>query len=307
MAPVGYTGAMPQHMDLRHYIDSLRDEGYTVRDDQGEDPMLIGPDGSAVETWRENYPYDELMSRDDYDVEKYLLQIELLKLQYWVQDTGQRLVVVFEGRDAAGKGGTIKRFIEHLNPRAARVVALDKPTTTEQGQWYFQRYVSHLPTAGEIVLFDRSWYNRAGVERVMGFCTDEEYDVFMKQAPLFEEMLSESGDPRDQAVVLRHPAGAADPVRDPPARPGAPLEALPDGPGEPGQVGGLHRGQGADVPAHRRRRRPLAHDQEQRQEAWPDQRDAALPRLFDYEGKDETVVLPPDPELVKRGRDAVGD
>ena len=158
--------------NLREYIDRLIDEGYTVRDDQGDDPILIAPDGRAVETWRENYPYDELMDRNDYDVQKYLLQIELLKFQYWAQDTGQKFVILFEGRDAAGKGGTIKRFTEHLNPRGARVVALTKPTEREEGQWYFQRYLQHLPTSGEIVLFDRSWYNRAGVERVMGFCTD---------------------------------------------------------------------------------------------------------------------------------------
>ena len=181
-------------MNLREYIETLKKSGYTVRDDHGDDPMLIAPDGNAVETWRENYPYDELMSRNDYEVEKYLLQIELLKFQYDVQDTGHKHVLVFEGRDAAGKGGTIKRFMEHLNPRSARVVALTKPTTTESGQWYFQRYIAHLPTAGEIVLFDRSWYNRAGVERVMGFCSDEEYDTFMHQAPAFEQMLIDSGE-----------------------------------------------------------------------------------------------------------------
>ncbi len=184
---------MPQKMALRAYIDQLRTEGYTVRDDHGDDPVLIAPGGKAVETWREDYPYDELMTRNSYEVEKYLLQIELLKFQYWTIDTGAKHVVVFEGRDAAGKGGTIKRFTEHLNPRALRVVALTKPTSTENGQWYFQRYVNHLPTAGEIVLFDRSWYNRAGVERVMGFCTDEEYSVFMGQAPMFERMLVDSG------------------------------------------------------------------------------------------------------------------
>ena len=119
--------------------------------------------------------------------------MELLKLQAWVKETGQRIVILFEGRDAAGKGGTIKRFMEHLNPRGSRVVALDKPTATERGQWYFQRYVEHLPTAGEIVLFDRSWYNRAGVERVMGFCADEEYQEFMRQAPEFERMLVRQG------------------------------------------------------------------------------------------------------------------
>lgn len=184
---------MVQHMRLRDYIDKLRVEGYTVRGASEEDPVLIAPDGKAVETWRQSYPYDQLMSREEYEEEKYRLQVELLKFQYWTQDAGAKHVLVFEGRDAAGKGGTIKRFMEHLNPRAARVVALGKPSSTEQGQWYFQRYVEHLPTAGEIVLFDRSWYNRAGVERVMGFCSDEEYEVFMRQAPRFERMLVESG------------------------------------------------------------------------------------------------------------------
>ena len=179
--------------NLREYIDGLRDEGYRVNGSSGEDPELLAPDGSAVETWREDYPYDELMPRDLYEAEKYALQVELLKFQYWSQDVGAKHVLVFEGRDAAGKGGTIKRFTEHLNPRAARVVALAKPSSDERGQWYFQRYIRHLPTEGEIVMFDRSWYNRAGVERVMGFCTDEEYRVFMKQAPTFERMLVESG------------------------------------------------------------------------------------------------------------------
>ena len=184
---------MPQKMALRAYIDQLRTEGYTVRDDHGDDPVLIAPGGKAVETWREEYPYDELMTRNGYEVEKYLLQIELLKFQSWTIDTGAKHVVVFEGRDAAGKGGTIKRFTEHLNPRGARVVALDKPTEREMGQWYFQRYVNHLPTAGEIVLLDRSWYNRAGVERVMGYCTDEQYSRFIHQAPTFERMLVDDG------------------------------------------------------------------------------------------------------------------
>ncbi len=158
-----------------------------------DDPVLIRPDGSAVDTWRENYPYEARMERPEYDLHKRMQQIELLKLQSWVKETGQRIVIVFEGRDAAGKGGTIKRFVEHLNPRGARVVALEKPTEREGGQWYFQRYVAHLPTAGEIVMFDRSWYNRAGVERVMGFCTDEEYRRFVRQAPLFERMLVDDG------------------------------------------------------------------------------------------------------------------
>ncbi|MFB9613760.1 polyphosphate kinase 2 [Kutzneria kofuensis] len=164
-----------------------------VEYEDGDDPILLRADGSVVDTWRENYPYADRMSREEYDLVKRLLQIELLKMQYWIKDTGRRMVVLCEGRDAAGKGGTIKRFTEHLNPRGARVVALDKPTEREQGQWYFQRYVPHLPTGGEIVLFDRSWYNRAGVERVMGYCTDEQYNRFLSQAPTFERMLVDDG------------------------------------------------------------------------------------------------------------------
>ena len=161
--------------------------------DEIDDPVLIGPDGVPIETWREGYPYDERMSRGEYEVTKRLLQIELLKAQAWLRETGRKLVVLFEGRDAAGKGGTIKRFMEHLNPRGASVVALTAPSERERGQWYFQRYVLHLPTRGEIVLFDRSWYNRAGVERVMGFCTDSEYEEFLREVPEFEAMLARSG------------------------------------------------------------------------------------------------------------------
>lgn len=151
-------------------------------------------DTELAPNWREGgYPYKNRMSRKNYEAQKYKLQIELLKLQRHVKATGQKIVILFEGRDAAGKGGTIKRFMEHLNPRGARVVALEKPTETERGQWYFQRYVQTLPTAGEIVLYDRSWYNRAVVERVMGFCTDEEYDIFMEQVPAFEKQLIQSG------------------------------------------------------------------------------------------------------------------
>ncbi|MBA0046114.1 polyphosphate kinase 2 [Mycobacterium sp. NPDC050853] len=168
-------------------------QGYTVDDDDDDDPVLISPDGVAVDTWRENYPYDERMSRQQYELEKRLLQIELLKLQNWSKRTGARHVILFEGRDAAGKGGTIKRFMEHLNPRGARVVALEKPSERERTQWYFQRYVPHLPAAGEMVFFDRSWYNRAGVERVMGFCSDQQHSEFIHQAPLFEQMLVDDG------------------------------------------------------------------------------------------------------------------
>ena len=140
-----------------------------------------------------DYPYKTRMSRRVYEKEKKKRQIELLKVQSWVKESGQRIVSLFEGRDAAGKGGTIKRYMEHLNPRGARVVALEKPTETERGQWYFQRYIQNLPTAGEMVFFDRSWYNRAGVERVMGFCEPQEYLLFMRQAPELERMLVASG------------------------------------------------------------------------------------------------------------------
>jgi polyphosphate kinase len=167
--------------------------GVWVDDSDEDDPVLRQADGSLVDTWREEYPYPQRLSREEYDHVKRLLQVELLKLQYWIRDSGGRLVVIFEGRDAAGKGSTIKRFMEHLNPRGARVVALDVPTERERHQWYFQRYVAHLPTAGEIVLFDRSWYNRAGVEKVMGFCTEEQYETFLRQAPQFERMLVDEG------------------------------------------------------------------------------------------------------------------
>ncbi|QYZ71317.1 polyphosphate kinase 2 [Neotabrizicola shimadae] len=139
------------------------------------------------------YPYARPMGTRPYEAEKLKLQAELLKVQIWAQETGQKFVILMEGRDAAGKGGTIKRFMEHLNPRYARTVALTKPSDVEKGQWFFQRYIAHLPTAGEMVFYDRSWYNRAGVERVMGFCSPSEYLEFMRQAPEFERMLVRSG------------------------------------------------------------------------------------------------------------------
>lgn len=176
------------------------DDAAKLRQVLGHDPSETAKrrqenrDNELSDDWREGgYPYKNLLSRKAYEEQKYHLQVELLKLQAWVKNNKQKVVILFEGRDAAGKGGTIKRFMEHLNPRGARVVALDKPSEVEKGQWYFQRYVEHLPTAGEIVLFDRSWYNRAGVERVMGFCSDEEYREFMRQAPEFERNLVRSG------------------------------------------------------------------------------------------------------------------
>ena len=174
-------------------VDALR-KLLLHRGDAARELRRATEDSELSEGWRDGaYPYRNLMSRKSYEQHKYRLQVELLKLQAWVKETGARVVVLFEGRDAAGKGGTIKRFMEHLNPRYARVVALTKPTEREAHQWYFQRYVQHLPTAGEIVLFDRSWYNRAGVERVMGFCTDDEYAEFMRQCPEFERNLVRSG------------------------------------------------------------------------------------------------------------------
>ena len=152
------------------------------------DPAAIA---RAFETGE--YPYRTRMKTAVYEANKAELQVELLKVQEWVKETGQKVIILFEGRDAAGKGGTIKRFMEHLNPRGARVVALEKPTERERTQWYYQRYVEHLPAGGEIVMFDRSWYNRAGVERVMGFCTPNEYLEFMRTTPEFERMLVRSG------------------------------------------------------------------------------------------------------------------
>ncbi|WP_299573820.1 polyphosphate kinase 2 [uncultured Williamsia sp.] len=180
--------------ELARVVDLADTSGFTVDDSDDDDPRLVVTrDHAVVDTWREGYPYDERMARNDYEREKRLLQIELLKLQKWSKETGARHVILFEGRDAAGKGGTIKRFMEHLNPRGARVVALEKPSERESTQWYFQRYVSHLPAAGELVLFDRSWYNRAGVERVMGFCSDSAHERFIRQVPLFEQMLIDDG------------------------------------------------------------------------------------------------------------------
>ena len=292
---------------LRHYIDRLRAEGFTVRDDHGEDPDLIDITGRAVDTWRENYPYDERMDRNQYEVEKYLLQIELLKFQRWQAESGHRQVIVFEGRDAAGKGGTIKRFTEYINVRQARVVALIKPTETELHQWYFQRYVTHLPSRGELVLFDRSWYNRAGVERVMGFCTDEQYSTFMQQAPMFEKMLVESGigltklwfSVTREEQKTRFAIRQLDPVRRWKLSP-MDLESL----------GKWDEYTEAKEEMFRRTDTEWA--------PWTtiksnDKKRARINAMryflnqFDYPEKDHQVVFEPDPRIVQRGKDAVGD
>jgi polyphosphate kinase len=174
-------------------LDDLAEHlGYRIR--QGKDgPVLVQRDGRVAETWREGYPYNDRLSKKKYERAKRGLQVELLKLQRHIKSSGGRLVILFEGRDAAGKGGTIQRFMQNLNPRGARVVALERPTERERSEWYLQRYIAHLPKAGEIVLFDRSWYNRAGVERVMGFCQQDECSEFLREAPEFERMLARDG------------------------------------------------------------------------------------------------------------------
>ena len=247
------------------------------------------------------------ISNEAYEAELLRLQTELVKLQEWTRATGARIVVIFEGRDAAGKGGTIKRFVEHLNPRAARVVALTKPTETERGQWYFHRYVTQLPTAGEIVLFDRSWYNRAGVERVMGFCTDREYEVFLRQAPQFEQMLIESGfsltklwfSVTQSEQRTRFAVRQIDPVR---------RWKL-----SPMDIESLDRWD--DYTAAKE---AMIEYTDTDQAPWisiksNDKKRARIAAMrfflnqFDYEDKDPEIVFPADPLIVQRGRDAIKD
>jgi polyphosphate kinase len=306
--PVEFDELVPEPEDnLREFIDRLVAQGYTVANGESPDPQLIDPGGRAVETWRQDYPYDDLMTRDEYEREKYLLQIELLKLQYWGEDNALRSVIVFEGRDAAGKGGTIKRFTEHLNPRAVRVVALSTPSVREAGQWYFQRYIEHLPTSGEIVLYDRSWYNRAGVERVMGFCTQDEYDVFMKQTPELEAMIVDAGihltkfwfsvTQREQRT--RFAIRQIDPVRRWKLSP-MDLESL------------------ARWDDYTKAKEEMLARTDTDHAPWyvvrsNDKKRARLNAMrhylsqFDYEDKDDAVVGEPDPRIVKRARETVGD
>jgi polyphosphate kinase len=306
--PVEFDELVPEPEDnLREFIDRLVAQGYTVANGESPDPQLIDPGGRAVETWRQDYPYDDLMTRDEYEREKYLLQIELLKLQYWGEDNALRSVIVFEGRDAAGKGGTIKRFTEHLNPRAVRVVALSTPSVREAGQWYFQRYIEHLPTGGEIVLYDRSWYNRAGVERVMGFCTQDEYDVFMKQTPELEAMIVDAGihltkfwfsvTQREQRT--RFAIRQIDPVRRWKLSP-MDLESL------------------ARWDDYTKAKEEMLARTDTDHAPWyvvrsNDKKRARLNAMrhylsqFDYEDKDDAVVGEPDPRIVKRARETVGD
>ncbi len=293
--------------NVREYIDRLHIDGHTLGEDHDDDPVLIDAEGRAVDTWRESYPYQERLDRDVYDEQKYLLQVELLKFQQWTVDTGSKHVLLFEGRDAAGKGGTIKRFTEHLNPRYARTVALSKPSDRELAQWYFQRYVYHLPTAGEMVLFDRSWYNRAGVERVMGFASEAEYQQFFKQVSWFEKMLVESditvtkfwfsvtrSEQRTRFIIRQ-----VDPVRQWKLSP-MDLQSLDKW----------------DAYTEAKEEMLLRTDSDHAPWMTIKSNDKKRARLeamryflsrSDYPGKDDTVVGRPDPLLVTRGVDAVGD
>ncbi|MEJ9080532.1 polyphosphate kinase 2 [Gordonia malaquae] len=293
---------------LQQLVD-LRDTGnFTVVDDDDDDPILLTlPERNVVDTWREDYPYEERMSRREYEVTKRRLQIELLKLQKWSKQTGQRHLFLFEGRDAAGKGGTIKRFNEHLNPRGARVVALEKPSERESTEWYFQRYVQHLPAAGEMVFFDRSWYNRAGVERVMSFCTPDQYDQFMHQAPAFEKMLVDDGvhlvkfwfsvTPLEQRT--RFAIRQIDPVRQ---------WKL-----SPMDLASLDRWDSYTDAKER-----MFADTDTDHAPWTvvksnDKKRARINAmryvlsLHDYDGKDASIVGAPDPLVVGRARDLVGE
>ncbi|MDN5721014.1 MULTISPECIES: polyphosphate kinase 2 [unclassified Corynebacterium] len=290
-----------------HIVDLASTEGYIVDDSDEDDPVLITPDGHRVDTWRENYPYSERIGREEYETTKRSLQIELLKWQNWTKDTGQKHIILFEGRDAAGKGGTIKRFNEHLNPRGARTVALEKPSPRESTSWYFQRYIQNFPCAGETVFFDRSWYNRSGVERVMGFCTDDQHAEFLREVPMLENMLMGSGisitklwfSVTQKEQRTRFAIRQVDPVRQWKLSPMdlASLDKWDD---------------------YTRAKEEQFRYTDTNESPWitiksNDKKRARLNAMryvlskFNYTGKDYDVVGEPDPRIVKRGRDQIGD
>lgn len=296
----------PDEQDF-HIVDLAATEGYIVDDSDEDDPVLITPDGHRVDTWRENYPYGERISREEYETTKRSLQIELLKWQNWTKDTGQKHIILFEGRDAAGKGGTIKRFNEHLNPRGARTVALEKPSPRESTSWYFQRYIQNFPCAGEIVFFDRSWYNRSGVERVMGFCTDDQHAEFLREVPMLENMLMGSDisltklwfSVTQKEQRTRFAIRQVDPVRQWKLSPMdlASLDKWDD---------------------YTRAKEEQFRYTDTNESPWitiksNDKKRARLNAMryvlskFNYTGKDYDVVGQPDPKIVKRGRDQIGD
>lgn len=293
---------------LQQLVDLADTSGFTVNDDDDDDPILLTlPERNVVDTWREGYPYEERISRREYEVTKRQLQIELLKLQKWSKKTGQRHLFLFEGRDAAGKGGTIKRFNEHLNPRGAHIVALEKPSERESTEWYFQRYVQHLPAAGEMVFFDRSWYNRAGVERVMGFCSDEQHSRFLAQVPAFEKMLTDDGinlvkfwfsvTPLEQRT--RFAIRQIDPVRQWKLSP-MDLASLDKWDRYTAAKEEMFAATDTDIAPwtvvksndkKRARLNAMRH----------------VLSLFDYDGKNDEVVAMPDPLVVGRARDLAGE
>ena len=247
------------------------------------------PGSRAGRTAKATRPIDAATSS-----ELFRLQGELVKLQDWVVTTRQKVVILFEGRDAAGKGGAIKRITQRLNPRVCRVVALPAPNDRERTQWYFQRYVAHLPAAGEIVLFDRSWYNRAGVERVMGFCTREEYEEFFRSVPGVRTHARALGHPAAQVLVLDHRRGAAPAISRPHSRSAQAVEAEPDGPRVAPALGGLHQGQGDDARAHAHSRGAVVGRAGGRQEAGAAQLHPSSARAVPVRAKCEkpAIVLP---------------
>ena len=257
-----------------------------------------GETGGEVHFEDTAYPYDKKLKRKEYEKTLVALQIELLKLQRWVKQERERILIIFEGRDAAGKGGTIKRFTEHLNPRGARAVALQAPNETERGQWYLQRYIAQLPTAGEIVFFDRSWYNRAGVEPVMGFCTSAQYMEFMRQAPQLERGLVESG---LRLFKLWFAVGRSEQRRRFKVRETDPLKQWKLSPMDKAAVGKWD-----EYTVARNRMFFLTHT---REAPWTvvrsdDKRRARINAIrfvlgqLPYQGKDEGVVAAPDPLIV---------
>ncbi len=252
------------------------------------------------------YPYARKLARAPYEKRKAELQVELLKAQEWVRAAGARVVVLFEGRDAAGKGGTIKRFTEHLNPRGARVVALEKPTEAERSEWYFQRYIRHLPHGGEMVLFDRSWYNRAGVERVMGFCGPEEYRQFLRQAPELERMLVRSG-----ILLFKYwfSVTRAEQRRRFAARGGDPLKQW--------KLSPIDRASLDKWDEYTEAKEAMFHRTDTAEAPWTivksdDKKRARLNCMrhflaaLPYTGKDAHIVGRPDPAIVGSGADAIG-
>jgi polyphosphate kinase 2 len=260
--------------------------------------VLIAPDGTAMRTWQEGYPYERRLRRGPYQADKQLLQIELAKLQRSVKDLGRRLLIICEGRDAAGKGGAIRRFTEYLNPRGVRVVALDRPAPHQRSDGYLHRYVPHLPARGEIVLFDRSWYNRAGVEHVLGFCEPDEYQQFLQDAPVFERMLAADG---IQLVKLWFSVTRAEQLRRLINRQADPLKRWKLSPVDLASVGMWQEYTRAEEVIFAHTDLPDAR--------WAvvnanDKRRARLEvmryvlSLFEYEGKDHVAIAEPDPLIV---------